>query len=118
MIVLEIEGDKIKAVRLWNDKDIEEAVYTLIQLIPLGCVTTYKDIAKVLGISPRKVAKILSRNSNPIAIPCHRVVKSDGGLGGYTLNGKKVPWFKEKLLKLESLNSELCRYSIEKALLG
>jgi methylated-DNA-[protein]-cysteine S-methyltransferase len=69
----------------------------------------------VLGISPRLVAKILSRNRNPIAIPCHRIVKSDNGLGGYTLNGKKVPEFKKRLIDLESLHN-LCRYSLSELL--
>ncbi|MEM0027493.1 MAG: MGMT family protein [Ignisphaera sp.] len=113
MIVIEINKGRV-IVRKWNMKDIEEAVYVLVQLIPIGCVTTYKDIANVLKLSPRLVAKILSRNRNPIAIPCHRVIKSDGKLGGYTLNGRKAPKLKELLLRFEGFNS--CIYSLAKLL--
>ncbi len=113
MIVVEIREENI-SVRRWSIEDIAEAVYTLVQLIPIGCVTTYKEIAKVLGISPRLVAKILSKNKKLIAIPCHRVVKSNGELGGYTLNGKNVPKFKESLLKLEGYTT--CKYKLSRLL--
>jgi len=114
MLVIELKKDDI-IVRKWSIFDIEEAVYTLTQLVPIGCTTTYKDLAKVLGISPRLVAKILSRNKSPIAIPCHRVVKADGSLGGYTLYGKRALEFKGRLLSLENLH-ELCKYSISELL--
>lgn len=113
MIVIEIKGGRI-TVRKWNMRDIEEAVYALVQLIPMGCVTTYKDIADVLKLSPRLVAKVLSRNRSPIAVPCHRVIKSDGRLGGYTINGRKAPKLKELLLRFEGYNN--CIYSLAKSL--
>lgn len=111
MIVVEINGDRI-TVRKWSMRDIEEIVYALVQLIPMGCVTTYKDIANVLKLSPRLVAKVLSRNRSPIAIPCHRVIKSDGRLGGYTINGRKAPKLKELLLRFEGYSG--CIYSLAK----
>uniref|UniRef100_A0A7C2ZV43 MGMT family protein n=1 Tax=Ignisphaera aggregans TaxID=334771 RepID=A0A7C2ZV43_9CREN len=69
----------------------------------MGFATTYGDIAKVLGVSPRLVGKVLSENPSPIAIPCHRVVSSKG-IGGYTIEGKKSLEFKKKLLRFEGYN--------------
>jgi methylated-DNA-[protein]-cysteine S-methyltransferase len=114
MLVIEFSKNNVVA-RRWNTRDIEEAVYILTQLIPLGCVTTYKDIAKVLKVSPRLVARILSKNKKPILIPCHRVINADGSIGGYTLNGKKAPEFKKRLLDLEKTNKH-CKYSLSKLL--
>lgn len=83
-----------------NSGDICEAVYMLLQLIPIGYVTSYSSIARVLGVHPRKVAYCLRRNNKLIVIPCHRVVYSTRKLGGYSRLGK---WFKRKLLILEGV---------------
>jgi methylated-DNA-[protein]-cysteine S-methyltransferase len=79
---------------------IEEAVYILLMLIPLGRVTTYSSLARTLGISPRTVGRILSRNRNIVVIPCHRVVMRDGRIGGYTHGGVGI---KKRLLELEGV---------------
>ncbi len=87
-----------------NARDaIIEILYALLQLIPQGYVTTYKELGSILGISPRYVGRLLSLNTSPIAVPCHRVVKSDGGVGGYTINKRKSSEFKIKLLSLEGV---------------
>jgi len=52
-------------------------------------VTTYGEIARILRTSPRAVGQALRENPHPIKIPCHRVVKSDGRLGGYLGGVKK-----------------------------
>ena len=60
-------------------------VLGLTSKIPKGKVTTYKELARALG-SPnacRAVGNALARNPNPVKIPCHRVVRSDGKIGGY-----------------------------------
>ena len=68
--------------------------------IPLGETRTYKWVAEQVG-SPkavRAVGQALRRNPYPIIIPCHRVIKTDGSLGGYAggPSGKKA-----KLLAME-----------------
>lgn len=95
-------------------EDLKEVINALVQLIPIGYVVSYGDIAKVLKINPRIVGKILSENKQPIVIPCHRVVSSDG-LGGYTLLGKKALSFKQKLLSIESKGA-LHRFDLAKFL--
>lgn len=64
-------------------KLFQEKVLLLTKKIPCGKVTTYGEIARVLKTSPRAVGRALHGNPHPIEIPCHRVVKSDGSLGGY-----------------------------------
>jgi len=87
-----------------NTLSIEEQVYTLVSSIPKGMVSTYKDVAVALGrpdIS-RLIGRILSRNPDPIVVPCHRVVMSDGSIGGY-IYGADV---KEELLRREGVMVE------------
>jgi len=78
---------------------LREIVYTLLHLIPLGKVTTYKILSEIVGKSPRLIGKILSENENIIVTPCHRVVKHNGHVGGYSLGIR----FKEKILILEGV---------------
>ena len=63
----------------------DEDVYQLLLQIPEGKTTTYGDLATALGnpSASRLIGRILGRNPNPVTVPCHRVVKSDGSLGGY-----------------------------------
>ncbi len=65
--------------------DYRESVYAVVMQVPRGRVTTYKLVAAALG-NPRgcrAVGNALNRNSDPEKVPCYRVVKSDGRLGGY-----------------------------------
>ena len=74
-------------------------VYKVVLTIPVGEVRTYKWIAKRVGRPKayRAVGQVLKNNPCPLIIPCHRVIKSSGKLGGY-IWGRKA---KEKLLNLE-----------------
>ena len=60
-------------------------VLELVSKIPKGKVATYKELARALG-SPRAcraVGNALAKNPHPVKVPCHRVVRSDGKIGGY-----------------------------------
>jgi len=76
-------------------------VYDILARIPEGKVTTYGDIAKALGYpnASRATGRILNKNPNPIAVPCHRVIMSDGSIGGYAFGKAR----KKGLLKQEGL---------------
>jgi methylated-DNA-[protein]-cysteine S-methyltransferase len=76
-------------------------VYKLLVRIPNGKVTTYGDIAKQLGNKKlaRSVGKILHNNPDPIIVPCHKVVLSNGKIGGYAYGLK----MKKNLLKNEGI---------------
>ena len=69
--------------------------------IPYGCTKSYKDIARAIG-NPRAyqaVGSAIGANPLMIIIPCHRVIRADGSLGGYRY-GQDV---KRKLLQIEGL---------------
>ncbi|RKY36946.1 MAG: hypothetical protein DRP72_03600 [Candidatus Omnitrophota bacterium] len=80
-------------------KDFEKRVLRAVLKIPLGEVRTYKEIAKMAGRPSawRAVGSVLKKNPFPLFIPCHRVIKSSGQLGEYSL-GKRL---KRDLIKLE-----------------
>jgi len=66
-------------------------VYELTKLIPKGKVSTYKEISRALGDSKASRAVGNSLNKNPYApkVPCHRVIKSNGEVGGFANGTKK-----------------------------
>lgn len=77
---------QIKRKYLKNlELDLHQIVWNLTSQVPRGYVTTYGAIAKALGDirAARAVGVIEHVNPRPIIVPCHRVVYSDGGLGGY-----------------------------------
>ncbi|RJQ52284.1 MAG: methylated-DNA--[protein]-cysteine S-methyltransferase [Actinobacteria bacterium] len=82
--------------------DFHRQVYRMTQAIPHGETRSYKWVASCLGkvTAARAVGVALSRNPVPVIIPCHRVVASDGSLGGWS----GEPGWKERLLELEGAN--------------
>ena len=78
-------------------------VWKYLVKIPKGKVKTYLDIAKAIGKprSFRAVANAVGKNPYPLKIPCHRVIRSDGSLGGYS--GKGGIQQKRKLLRSENV---------------
>ena len=71
--------------------------------IPKGETRTYKEIAKAIGKpnSSRAVANACAKNPYPIVVPCHRVIRSDGLIGGYSgIGGTKR---KKELLEREGI---------------
>lgn len=82
-------------------KITDSDVYALTSMIPRGMVGTYGEIAKALG--KPKVSRLVGRylHLNPHApnVPCHRVVHSDGRIGGYATGAKK----KEEMLLSEGV---------------
>ena len=60
-------------------------VYRKLLQVPKGKVTSYGDLAKAVGLEngQRAIGMIMKKNPFPVIVPCHRVVKSDGKIGGY-----------------------------------
>jgi O-6-methylguanine DNA methyltransferase len=69
--------------------DFQKKVYRIVKKIPKGKTTTYKIIADKLKTSPRAVGQALKRNPYAPAVPCHRVIMSNGKIGGYCGNQQK-----------------------------
>lgn len=62
----------------------QERVYDLLREVPRGKVTTYADLAHALGMNcPRAIGQAMRRNPYAPEVPCHRVVRSDGTIGGF-----------------------------------
>ena len=79
--------------------DFQKSVWQALLKIPYGKTSSYKEIAKTIG-NPRAtqaVGTAIGKNPFLIIIPCHRVIKADGSLGGFAY-GSEV---KSKLLKIE-----------------
>lgn len=93
--------------KIWDGKEVSskfemtmdylpqysQKVLKCTSLIPIGYLTTYGAISKIVGGSPRSVGRALALNPFPLLIPCHRVVRSDFSIGGYGLG-------EETMLKL------------------
>ena len=81
-----------------------QKVYELCKLVPKGKITTYKLLAEKLGTkSYRAVGQALKRNPYQ-TVPCHRVIRSDGSLGGF--QGKTDSTRKKLLLENEGIKIE------------
>lgn len=68
--------------------DFSEKIRAVVRKIPKGTVLTYKEVA-IKADNPkaaRAVANVMAANYDP-TVPCHRVIRSDGGLGGYNRGG-------------------------------
>jgi methylated-DNA-[protein]-cysteine S-methyltransferase len=76
----------------------KDRVLAAVKKIPEGRTLTYKQVARLAGspLAYRAVGNILNDNHDP-AIPCHRVIRSDGKIGGYNRGAKK----KQELLRAE-----------------
>ena len=78
---------------------LQKKIWKELRNIKYGKTKTYGDIAKTLGTSPRYVGNVCGQNNHLLVVPCHRVIRSDGALGGFSgLGGIKL---KQKLLNLE-----------------
>lgn len=86
---------------LWST-EFQLAVVTALRAVPYGARTTYRDLAAQAG-SPgasRAVGQVMATNPVPLVVPCHRVLASGGGLGGFSApTGIEL---KRQLLDMES----------------
>ena len=92
-------------------KSFTERCYTLLKKVPRGKVTTYKALAHALNTKAyRAVGNAMNKNPYAPQVPCHRVINSDGSLGGFTSGiGNKI-----SLLKKEGIGIEDNRINLEK----
>lgn len=85
----------------------QKEVWKALQTIPSGTTQSYQEIAKRIGRpeATRAVANAVGANPLAIVIPCHRVIRTDGSLGGYRW-GKEL---KKKLLLREGITTSFVR---------
>lgn len=92
-------ADFKQEVKFLSGTEFEQKVWAALKEIPFGETRSYKWIAERIGkpSAVRAVGQALSKNPVPIVIPCHRVIESDGSIGGYS-SGVNT---KRRLLELE-----------------
>jgi len=101
-LVRYFEGKRVRfdvPLDLSRGTAFQRAVWRACARIPRGETRSYADLARMAGRpgAARAVGNAMHNNPVPIAVPCHRVIKSDGSLGGF---GSGVS-LKKKLLRLE-----------------
>ena len=86
-------------ISLETGTEFDKKVWLALKEIPYGETRTYKWLAKKIGKpnASRAVGQSLSRNPIPVLLPCHRIIESDGSLGGYS-GGVNI---KRRLLEIE-----------------
>ena len=89
----------IKSNFFIEGNSIQKKVWGELKKIKFGKTKTYGEIAKKYKLSPRHVGKICGQNKIILFIPCHRVVRSDGNIGGFSGPGGIT--LKKKLLNFE-----------------
>ena len=101
-LILYLKGkvDKLKAPLYIQGNSNQKKIWFALKKIKKGNTKTYSEIAKKLNFSPRYVGRVCGENRHILFIPCHRVIRSDGSLGGFSAKGGVV--LKRKLLDLES----------------
>ena len=84
-----MEGSNLQ-IKIWKE---------LIK-IPYGKTKSYGEIAKIVKTSPRYVGNVCGQNKHLLVVPCHRVIRTDGGLGGFSGSGGLS--LKKRLLNMEN----------------
>ena len=93
------KSKSLKSNFLIRGNPIQKKVWGELKNIKFGKTKSYGEIAKKHELSPRHVGKICAQNKLLLLIPCHRVIRTDGSLGGFTsIGGIKL---KKKLLDFE-----------------
>lgn len=85
--------------------EFQKKVYRAVSKIPKGEVRSYKWVAEHIGNpkASRAVGNALNKNPYAPIVPCHRVIRSDGSLGGFA----KGPGAKRRLLRREGVDLKM-----------
>ena len=82
-----------------NGSLLQKKIWKELIKIPYGKTKSYGDIAKIVKTSPRYVGNVCGQNKHLLVVPCHRVIRTDGSLGGFSSSGGLG--LKKRLLSLE-----------------
>jgi methylated-DNA-[protein]-cysteine S-methyltransferase len=89
-------------LNLDSHTNFRKKILQTVQKIPYGEIRSYKEVAEAAGYPRafRAVGSTMRNNPLPLVVPCHRVIKSDGSIGGFS--GQKDNPLKKKMIDLES----------------
>ncbi|MEK6828753.1 MAG: MGMT family protein [Nanoarchaeota archaeon] len=94
-------------------KNFNERCYTVLKRVPRGKVTTYKEISKFLHSKAyRAVGNAMNKNPYAPKVPCHRVINSDGTIGGFASGTRN----KAKMLRKEGIEINNGKINLKKFL--
>ena len=93
------KNDHLEIPIKMNGSKIQKKIWNELRKITKGRTKTYGEIGRKLKISPRYVGRVCGENKHLLVIPCHRVVRSNGSLGGFSAKGGVN--LKKKLLNFE-----------------
>jgi methylated-DNA-[protein]-cysteine S-methyltransferase len=98
--------------------EFSNKIYSILKEVPRGKVTTYKSLADKIGSKAyRAVGNAMNKNRNK-NIPCHRVICSDGRIGGYAYGKKKkIEMLRKEGIRISKgkiLDFEKCRLFLKK----
>jgi O-6-methylguanine DNA methyltransferase len=109
--------DKLDTIiSLYTKAKFSQNVLRNVSRVPWGYVVTYGQIAKSTENpkAARVVGNIMRRNPFPFIVPCHRVVRNDGSIGGFMGGFQNSTRVKEKLLEMEDIIFENGRINLGK----
>ena len=72
--------------------ELQQRIWTNLRLVPAGQTRAYADLAKQVGTSPRVVGNAMARNPICLALPCHRVIRTDGSWDAYAYGKDRKRW--------------------------
>ena len=90
---------KINSNILLEGSNLQVKIWKELIKIPYGKTKSYGEIAKIVKTSPRYVGNVCGQNKHLLVVPCHRVIRTDGSLGGFSCSGGLS--LKKRLLNLE-----------------
>ena len=91
---------KINSNILLEGSNLQVKIWKELIKIPYGKTKSYGEIAKIVKTSPRYVGNVCGQNKHLLAVPCHRVIRTDGSLGGFSSSGGLS--LKKRLLNMEN----------------
>ena len=91
---------KINSNVLLEGSNLQIKIWKELIKIPYGKTKSYGEIAKIVKTSPRYVGNVCGQNKHLLIVPCHRVIRTDGSLGGFSSSGGLL--LKKRLLNMEN----------------
>jgi methylated-DNA-[protein]-cysteine S-methyltransferase len=91
---------KINSNILMEGSNLQIKIWKELIKIPYGKTKSYGEIAKIVKTSPRYVGNVCGQNKHILIVPCHRVIRTDGSLGGFSSRGGLS--LKKRLLDMEN----------------
>ena len=91
---------KINSNILMEGSNLQIKIWKELIKIPYGKTKSYGEIANIVKTSPRYVGNVCGQNKHLLAVPCHRVIRTDGSLGGFSSSGGLS--LKKRLLNMEN----------------